>query len=216
MHTFRAKLAAWRSDLQAFVYSTGLSKTFTLEYQPNGPAQFAAIGLAHPAAVISDPTLVGRIINEQQLEGVTIELDFDTNDANGVNQTTTTDELGQFTITPWLPQAGLTSIRARTRELDAAGAQFLTSDWYALPTFDYQPVDNLPATLTLDLFSSNGGVPPVTTNPTVYGNVQNDGPLESVQVEFSWSENGPVIGTVQVRRFGYFEFEPGGLMTDSR
>ncbi len=210
-HTYRAKLATWRSDLNAFEYSAGAVATFTLEYQPNNPAQFAAVGLEHPAASVSDPTIVGRITNERQLEDVTVELDFDTSDANGVNQMTTTDELGQFRIRPWLTQAGPTSIRARTRELDAASAQYLTSAWYAIPTFDYQPVDNLPATLTLDLLHSSGGMPPVTTDPTVFGYVQNDGPLTDVRVEFAWSENGPIVGTALVDSFGYYEFEPGGL-----
>lgn len=211
LQTFRAKLATWQSDLQAFTYSTGVATTFILEYQPDGPAQFASIGLAHPGSPVTDPTIVGRIIDDRQLEDVTIEFDFDGNDANGINARTSTDPLGQFSLTPRLPQNGPTNVRARTRQLDATGTQYLTSDWTLIPPFDFQPNDNLPPTLSLELLNSNGGNPPVVTDATVFGYLQNDGPLEGIRIEFSWSENWAVIGTTQADHFGYFEFEPGGL-----
>ncbi len=57
LQTFRGMVATWCADLSVFEFSTGATTTFTLESQANGAAQFAAIGLAHPARPFRTPRL---------------------------------------------------------------------------------------------------------------------------------------------------------------
>ncbi len=218
-HVFRASVAVWNADLGGFDYSVGQPLSFTLQSQPNAAATITSIGLAHPPAhggiSVSDATIVGRIANEAALADITMEFDFDLDDTNGVNQTTVTDALGQFELRPVALDPGMVEIRARTVERDAATASYLRSEWTSIPAFDYQPLGDLPPTVTLQLVDpGDGQSPPVVSDPTVSGFATNDDSLDGLVVEFTWSNdlNAAVIGTVPVQPFGGgFTFQPGGL-----
>ncbi|MFV2066371.1 MAG: hypothetical protein ACC645_05275, partial [Pirellulales bacterium] len=220
-HTVRARVARWDPGTGAFAYSIGLVTSFTLEWQPNAAAKIVAFALAdppHAGAPVRDPTLIGRVINESTLEGITVEVDFDTDDLNGFNQSTTTGVLGNFRLLATSLPAGTAILRARTRETDAANGQVLVGNWVTLPTFEYELPSGLPANLIdfgLAFAPDDPGPPPVTANPRVFGHVSNDGPLEDVVVEFSWSEDGLVVGTALPSSFdGSFLFDPPDLVAD--
>jgi len=218
-HTVRASVASWDPRTSTFVYSTGRVTSFTFEQQPNAAAKIVQFALAQtpdPGTPVRDPTLVGRVINESTLAGITIEVDFDTDDLNGFNQSTTTDALGHFRLLPSSLPVGTATVRARTRETDATDGQVLLSDWVALPGFDYEPPDGLTPSLTdfdLTFAPDDPGPPPATADPQVSGHVAIDGPLTGVVVEFSRSENGPVVGSAVPSSFdGSFHFDPPDLV----
>ncbi len=218
-HTIRARVATWDSNTSQFNYSAGQTTTFTLESQPNRPAEISVFTLQNPPANMGQPvvdaTLVGRIKNELELEGITVEIDYDLDDGNSIDQIVTTDRLGQFTVSPQALLPGLATIRARAVEFDDATAAYLYSPWVELPPFVFEPIPNAPPILSLELVEpGDGDVPPTVSNATLRGTVVNDEGLDGLVVEFMTGD-GPfaaVIGTVDVNPLtGFVLFDPDNL-----
>lgn len=209
VHVIRAHVASWNADTNSYTYSTGDIVSFTLESQANAAAAITFLQLKNPPASgpATDATIVGQIANEGSLAGVVVEVDFDGSDANGINQSTTTDALGRFELTPTLLSPGTASLRVRTREIDPASGAVLVSSWTSLTPFTYQPiVDARPTLASLDYTLS-------FDTPSVYGTVSDDGPTEDIVVELSYSENGPIIGTAAVDAFGYYSHDLAELQS---
>src|SRR5262249_45845587 len=81
--------------------------------------------------VTSDPTLVGRVWNDNGVASLTIEFDYDGDYENNyiVDGTTSTDEKGFFQFTPAGLTEGAWDIRARVVEHNPVTGDDLPSGW---------------------------------------------------------------------------------------
>lgn len=216
-YTVRAKLGTWNAAAGVFDYSTGSLVHFALESQANAAAKLIELALAHPPAggeAVVDATLLGRIINEGTVEGVTVDFDYDTEDTNGVNQSAASDNYGRIRFVPTLLPAGTANIRARVREWVASTASWLTSSWMTVPTFNYQPSVTAPAISGYGLASApdSVGPPVVTHNPQLAGTIAGTVSVTGTVVEFSFTQDGPVIGSASVSATTrQFTFTPPNL-----
>ncbi len=165
--------------------------------------------------VTSDPTLFGRVADDNALAFVTVEFDHDGDDV--VDGTAITDENGYFRYTPAGLTAGAWDIRARVVEHDpvtgddlpfvwahitAAGDPTAASPYYGFTLVPTQP----PAFDTLTHAGSD-------FDPTLTGKVLDADTTENLVVYFYYVDGNveKPVGTTTVGADGSFEFTPVGL-----
>src|SRR5262249_52215386 len=136
--------------------------------------QVASFVLAQPpqsGSPATDPTVIGTIVTQANVSGVTIQLDYDDNDNNGTaNQTTTTDALGRFSFLPVLPSAGSQHLRVRTEQLDSSSGNPEFGEWVELDFAYGRTIHDF----RVDGLINGGEPPPITNYPLFHGHV--DGP----------------------------------------
>jgi hypothetical protein len=161
--------------------------------------------------VTTDPTLTGRILNEGWLEGVTIEFDDDGDQT--ADQSTTTDVLGNFSLTPDGLAHGPVTVYLRAREFDDVGGQFLYGDWVSFNFTHEQPVNTPAEVAELQLVNDldETGTDPRATDPALLGLVTNDGPVEGLLVQFDHDGDGVIEGSAITDDEGRFTYQPLGL-----
>ena len=133
--TVQARTIQWDETQGTYLVGTWQQLTFDHQERASTAAVLVELELANQIGtlggkpVATDPTLTGQIHvqDNDALEGVTIELDF-TGDGV-VDQFTTTDVLGNFSITPEGLSYGLDTIYVRTRKSNELTHQVFVSDW---------------------------------------------------------------------------------------
>jgi hypothetical protein len=161
---------------------------------------------ADPVDGTTDATIKGRVVDNGSLRGIVVELDYLMPDPQNpgekilgndsvADQSVTTDEFGRFTASLALAFEGEVQVRARTLQYDVLTNSYQASDWTTSgPT---------PGTLTFNYIFTEFAQPEIGSvtfdnpNQQVTVPIANIGQLsgQTVEVEFSWSEDGPAFAT---------------------
>ncbi len=173
----------------------------------------------------TDTTVVGRIFNAVTLAGVMIEFEYDAT-LTGPEYSMMTDAQGAFAFTPNdLTPDQQTTITVTAKELDETTGDWLVGASTSM-TFTYEEPTNAPATidsLALENDLADVNDPPLATDPTLTGQVSNDGELSSLIIEFDFGidkdgdlvldddYDGIIDGTTTTDSEGRFTFTPVDL-----
>jgi hypothetical protein len=197
----------------------------------NNPPSIARLELAHdtsaaltggmPVAgvealdrVTIDPTLLGRVANDNSAGYMTVE--FDHNGDDIVDGSAMTDGDGKFSYLPVGLPVGAVDVRARVREYDPASGEELVSDWASV-TANGDPASAGLRGLTLvnasaaaSIAISHAGNP---QDPTVTGTVSDQDGGSNLVVEFfrNVGLDRIFVGSAPVNPDGSFVFTPVGL-----
>lgn len=199
----------------------GLSATNNLGVSvlpTDSPASIVSVRLKNDTGVdpldrlTGDPTLLVDIANDDDVEGVTIQI-AQTSTSNVIFQGTT-DFFGhlQFLPQPGLG-AGVKQFYVRTKEHDDILGGDITSDWSPI-TINLQPGINAPPGVSLELFNDTDIVgDDITSDPTVRGQITNDGQVAGTTVEIDLDNNfNTVEATVVADSNGRFFYTPSGVI----
>gem|GEM_PF-6661645 len=216
--------------------------TLTLDPAANATAQVNSltakyqVGVDSGTATVVDPTLVGQIVNDGNLAGIAVEFSIvevnsGASNFEHVDGVVVTDALGKFEFTP----VDLTYdtdyvVYVRAVEWDAAGQQRLVGADYqlTLPDDPTTQVNEEQIPTNLRLIEDDSVLQPitdyrlaydtatggdlVTAHPTVTGQVDYQGNLSNVLVEFDLDGDlSTVEGSVTPDENGLFEFTPETL-----
>ncbi|QDU95795.1 Calx-beta domain-containing protein [Lignipirellula cremea] len=209
--TVSVRTAWWDVGTSAYARSSWSDLSFTYEQQTNVAAQLVELNLADDDdedLVGTNPTVSGRITNEGELAGVTIELDLD--DDGVLDRVTTTNSRGEFEHRLHGLAPGTITVAARVREFDDVNKQFLYGSWQSL-TFTYTaPVDALAAIDSLSFDLGEAGFVEAS-DAQVTGVVSNDGDPAGLTVEFDHDGDNIVDGRAYTDAEGGFTYSPQGL-----
>ncbi|MDC0934976.1 HNH/ENDO VII family nuclease [Pirellulales bacterium] len=172
--------------------------------------------------VTSDPTIVGRVSDDNEFAHVAVEFDHDGDDlADG---TSVTDADGYFTYVPSGLTVGHWDIRARVDQYDPATATTLTTDWLHMTASGTPSTDTQPAPGEFFGFVLTAATPAVISSLTLPAGAAVDPTIEGVVTDVDSTENVVVdiyrippgqnevlIGSTSVDRDGSFEYLPIGL-----
>jgi large repetitive protein len=208
----RARPVEWDEASGSYLVGNWSTLNFTYEQQTNTAPLVTTFALANgTTGGTTDATLSGTIINETMLGGVTLEFDFN---GDGVaDQFAQTDSLGRYSLTPTGIPYGTVNVQARARETDPVTGNSLTSSWTSY-SFTYNQATNAAPTLsglalkTDDGSSSTDGN---STDPTIKGNVGNDGPVAALTVQIDVNGDGVAEGITTTDASGSFTYRPSGL-----
>ena len=167
--------------------------------------------------VTSDPTVVGKVVNNNGVEFLQVE--FDHNGDGSVDDTATTDVNGYFRYTPAGLTEGRWDLRARVVEIDSVTGETLSSGWRSITGVEGESVFNgftlvapsSPAAPQLD-----NPYPANPTNsdyydPTITGSITDNDATENLIIEFFVAGTSEVLGSTSVDQQGNFSFTPNGL-----
>jgi hypothetical protein len=159
--------------------------------------------------ITSDPTLIGRVSNDNSAASLKVE--FDHNDDEIVDGFTFTDADGVFRYTPQGLTAGSWDIRVRAIEFDSVADEWLEGDWEHITSdgdpgtvsvfYGFTLVEPTTST-TLNLYASGNGY-----DPTITGNVEDGGTSWSVH----FFQGLQFLGSTAVHPDATFTFTPIGL-----
>jgi Ca2+-binding RTX toxin-like protein len=218
-YALHARAKIWDPNQGLFVFSawTALTPALTLVATSTPPVVSALTllndtGSSSTDQITSDSRLVGTVTDNGSAAHLVVWFDLDGD--NLIDGTTTTDSSGRFSFTPQGLSAGPgITIRARAGETDPVTGSVSVGAWTSI-TFELQSVvDNAPTIVSVGLahdtgVSSSDGQ---TSDPTLVGQVTNDGPTQRVTVEFDHDGDGvPEQGAV-ARVDGTFSYVPRGL-----
>jgi hypothetical protein len=214
--TIGARAIEWDAAEGAYLSGPWTSLPFTYEDQPNAAPALVGLSLANQTGTASttDPTLTGSINNEGALAGITIQFDYDGDGA--ADQSTVTDKSGNFRFTPAGLAYGNVTINVRTRELDSTTGSVLYGPWTAI-SFTYDAAVNAPAVVSELALENDTGYDDdlLTTDPTLIGQVTNDGSPSSLLVQFDHDGDELIEGSALTDAEGRFTYRPAGLSAGS-
>ena len=207
-------------DPVAWETATGdwVSITLTFEPPPNDPAQVATLGLLTDTGeagdnITEDPTITGIITNDNGLDYVGIEIDFD---GDGVAEDFAYAESdGSFTYNPaGMVNFGEVTIRVRAYDVDQCTFETLYGEWVSI-TFTYNDPNagNAPQILDLSLKNDTGdATDKVTEDPTITGTISSYSQFGSVSLQFDFDGDGVGDDLVSVEADGTFTYNPTGFI----
>ncbi|MCO6456559.1 MAG: hypothetical protein J5I93_14775 [Pirellulaceae bacterium] len=214
-YTVSARAIQWDLARQAEVAGPWVAATFTMQPQVAAPAIITQLELVSETdgGVTGDVVVRGRIVNENALHGVTVELDAS---GDGMpDQTTTTDRLGRFELSPASLPDGMVELRFRTRELDPANGTLTFGQWTVLG-FENTRAAARPLDLAWLALAEDTGPDSQdgrTWIATVIGQVdQMPASIAGVSIQFDHDRDGIVDGSADVDQHARFVYEPVGLL----
>ena len=211
-YTYTAKISQWNSQAGQFEYSTGLPLTFTVATQSESAGVITQVGLSNidsaTADIVNDPTISGTVVDNGILSEIQVEYDFDLDDNNGVDGFTNVSATGEFSFRPAQLDEGVNEIRVRTRELHDDTGTTIYGDWVAIDAFNFQADPHSNPIITNYAIT----VGPVTE---VSGIVTGESDAEGARVGFSFSQDGPIIGSTVISEDGTFAYELNDLEFNS-
>lgn len=215
--SLKARPVEWDFSTGQKIYGAWHTLSFTYQTQSNAAPVLSDIGLDNDTGssatdkITSDATLVGRIVNEGNLAAITVECDYN---ADGVvDQSITTDRTGAFRLEPTGLSHGNVTVRLRARELNEVAGQYLVSAWTPF-TFTWEAASNTAAQVTsLSLQSDTGASSSdsISSDPTIVGQISNDGEVGGLLVELDHNGDGVVDGTAVTDADGSFTYLPEGI-----
>ncbi|MCA9185587.1 MAG: hypothetical protein KDA99_08210 [Planctomycetales bacterium] len=182
-YTLRARVVGTNEITGQPIVTSWSQINYTVEDQPNIPPIVSTLQIGGNSMTTGSTTsglteyyeagIAGTVSSPLALSDVAIHVDYDDDDSNGWNVSTTTDEWGDFAATlPGLP-VGDNRIRVRARLWDSATASFRTSGWTDSESFAI--VDDAvlaPRIEYLDVSVLTQPTSPPTTNvPQLQGSV---------------------------------------------
>ncbi|MFO0945682.1 MAG: hypothetical protein U1D30_07020 [Planctomycetota bacterium] len=170
------------------------------------------MGASSNDGITIDPTLVGRIENDELVFGLTVEFDYDGDfEADG---SAPMDENGYFAFLPDISGVGAHAIQARAKEWDYAAEEYIYGDWVDLPTnVQLASAGAAPVVAELELLNDTreSGVDGRTIDARLAGQVTNDTGVFNLLVEFDLDGDGLADGSTTTDGDGRFVFAPVGL-----
>lgn len=187
--------------------------TFTYQSALNDPPSIATLTLQNDTGeagdnVTGDPALIGTVVNDGSFSGMSFEIDYDGDNTPDDWGYIAAD--GTFEFDPTIHISfGSVTVRVRAVETDSQTTETLYSDWASI-TFTYQaPPNDPPSVASLSLKNDTGQVGDnVTTDPTLTGSIQNDGPANVVGIHVDYNGDGTPDDWYYAAADGTFEFDP--------
>lgn len=160
--------------------------------------------------ITTDPTLTGQISSRGNSTDVTVEFDYDGDETVDASMAV---EDREFTHTPASLPLGPLTIHARAKRWDAGQSAYVYGDWTSLGFTLADGVNHAPGVTALGLAygTQDAGGDWSATDPTLVGDVANDGPLAFLKVEFDWTADGEVDGEARTDQAGHFTYKPSGI-----
>jgi VCBS repeat-containing protein len=225
--TIRARTVLTDSA-QTDVYSE--FKSFTFTYQPPAIAAVSQLKLGNDTGTsasdntTNDATLVGRLAAPGEIAYRTVELECYSGTtiapANLLRSgRAQSDGEGAFQFLPVGLGTGTRTVRARVSQWDANQGAFVGGTWSTSFTFTLEAAPQTLATvsgLALTHDTGTSASDGVTSDPSLYGQVENDGSVAYLVVQFDHDGNGSVDGSVVAEADGSFGYTPSGLAAGSR
>lgn len=222
----QARPKQWDVRTGSFATGDWVTLTFTHEVQANEAPRLLDLALVNDTGesttdgITYDNRISGHITNEGSVQGRTIEFDHDGDSV--VDGTVLTSGKGRFIYAATgLPLGGLT-MRARTREFDAASQTLLFGSWTSIGfTLAAAPAVSVEANisgLSLQTDTGDNGNDGITSVATLVGTVTAAGSVEGVLIQFDLDGDGDADGATLATEtgrglsfFGTFEYTPTGL-----
>ncbi len=158
--------------------------------------------------ITTNPSVTGSVTNDGPLDGLQVEFDHDGDGVAEGTEMVGTD--GSFTYSPFGLSPGPVTIQARAKEWDDVLSECIHGAWVPLTfTLELQrpSVTSLGLANDTGSFSDDG----VTSDPTLTGQVSDDGYLDSLEVQFDHDGDGVADGSTLTTLDGSFSYAPAGL-----
>lgn len=217
--TIAARTSQWDPLLMQHRYSDWTPYTFTFEPTPVASVEDFALaddtGTSATDGITFDATVTGHVAI---VDGMFRVIQFDHDEDGDIDGSVTTDVLGHFSYLPFgLPFEEVT-LKARVEEWDQRAREYRHSEWATL-TFTLEPSPDLVATVSaLSLYNDDGAASDdkVTSDPRLKGEIDGDGLLAFVTVQFDHNADGAVDGVTTTDFGGRFSYSPTGLTYGER
>jgi len=143
----------------------------------------------------TDPTIIGCVSNDGSLENVVVEIDYDGDP--GADATVETDSQGRFVFCAPDLTPGAVTIQARAVEVNYVDGANLEGDWSAPLDFTLEAsAGAAPVFESLGLLNDTGDpADQATVDPTITGQVTNDGSAAGLLVEFDYDGDDELMAT---------------------
>ncbi|GAB6188178.1 Calx-beta domain-containing protein [Thermopirellula anaerolimosa] len=204
------------SSMSGSSYTLGSMTSATLLVVDDEPPAVTLLKLLNDTGtspydlITTDPTLTGQISSRGNSTDVSVEFDYD---GDGTVDASTVVEDREFTHTPASLPLGPLTIHARAKRWDAGQSTYVYGGWTSLGFTLADGVNHAPGVTALGLANGtqDAGGAWSTTDPTLVGDVANDGPLAFLKVEFDWTADGEADGEARTDQAGHFRYKPPGL-----
>lgn len=213
LNTIRARSVRWDEILEQDFTSDWLSLSFTYDRGAMPTiSQFSLVtDTGNPTDKVTYATaLLGKLAAPGEIGNVQVQ--FDHNGDGTVDGTTVSYPTGEFLYVPTPIEEGPITIRARATRPDITTNELTFGSWTPF-TFTYQLPTNVPLTISnLRLLKDDGpsATDFVTTEPSVTGQLVNDGNVDYLTVEVDLDEDGNPDESTQADANGSFVFSPKG------